>query len=85
MIHFKILGVFWDIENCQVPRLKSALAVVETIRKKLLAHYREADFVFVCDIQKEREDVIRDLNNAQVCVLVVCIASVAQLASAFGC
>lgn len=61
-----VLGVFWDIENCRVPPNKSAMAIVDLIRRKLLAPYREAEFVVVCDIRKEREEVIRELNNSQV-------------------
>jgi len=59
-------GVFWDIENCQVPRFKSAMALVELIRRKFLVKFREAEFVVVCDTHKERKEVITELNNAQV-------------------
>ena len=60
------IGVFWDIENCAVPRGKSALAVVQSIRDKLFTGHREAEFLCVCDINKESATVIQELNDAQV-------------------
>uniref|UniRef100_T1JDT7 Meiosis regulator and mRNA stability factor 1 n=1 Tax=Strigamia maritima TaxID=126957 RepID=T1JDT7_STRMM len=63
------IGVFWDIENCQVPKGKSALATAQLIRKKFFENHREAEFMCVCDISKESKDVIQELNNAQVTVV----------------
>lgn len=63
------IGVFWDIENCQVPKGKSAMAVAQLIRKKFFSGYREAEFMCVCDISKENKEVIQELNNAQVTVV----------------
>ncbi|CAG0902610.1 unnamed protein product [Darwinula stevensoni] len=63
------IGVFWDIENVQVPRGKSALAVVQAIRNKFFSGHREAEFMCVCDINKENPQVIQELNNAQVNVI----------------
>lgn len=60
ILFFRILK-----ENCQVPRNKSATAVIEVFRKKIRAEYREAEFLVVCDTQKERKLLINDLNNAQ--------------------
>ncbi|KAL7299894.1 hypothetical protein TKK_0007222 [Trichogramma kaykai] len=60
------IGVFWDIENCQVPRGRSAMAVTKLIRDKFYNGYKEAEFVVVCDIQKENEQIIKELNDAQV-------------------
>ncbi|KAL1116231.1 hypothetical protein AAG570_005726 [Ranatra chinensis] len=60
------IGVFWDIENCQIPRGKSAVAVAQTIRNKFFDGYREAEFVVVCDVRKENCQVIQELNDAQV-------------------
>ncbi|KFM81170.1 Limkain-b1, partial [Stegodyphus mimosarum] len=34
------IGVFWDIENCHVPKGKSAIALVQNIREKFFAHHR---------------------------------------------
>ena len=62
------MGVFWDIENCQVPPDKSAFALANKIRKRFFEGKREAEFMCVCDINKERKEVMDDLNKAQVCV-----------------
>ncbi|XP_063916773.1 meiosis regulator and mRNA stability factor 1 isoform X1 [Zophobas morio] len=60
------LGIFWDIENCQVPKSKSASAVVQRIREFFLEKYREAEFLVVCDVKKERPQVIQELHDSQV-------------------
>ncbi|KAG1704422.1 Meiosis regulator and mRNA stability factor 1 [Nymphon striatum] len=66
---YQPVGIFWDIENCQVPRGKSALALVQKLRNEFLHGYREAEFMCVCDINKERKEVIVELNLAQVTVV----------------
>lgn len=63
------IGVFWDIENCQVPKGKSATALVGRIRDLFFGGYSEAEFLCVCDIRKENGDVIHELNLAQVTVV----------------
>lgn len=60
------IGVFWDIENCQVPKNKSATNVVQAIRERFCKKYREAEFLVVCDVKKERSLIIQDLHDAQV-------------------
>ncbi|XP_015588590.1 meiosis regulator and mRNA stability factor 1 isoform X2 [Cephus cinctus] len=60
------IGVFWDIENCQVPKGRSAVAVTQVIREKFFSGYREAEFIVVCDVYKENKQVIQELNDAQV-------------------
>lgn len=60
------IGVFWDIENCQVPKNKSAMIIVQSIRERLFKGYREAEFLVVCDVKKENAQVIQDLHDAQV-------------------
>lgn len=35
------IGVFWDIENCQVPKGRSAVAVAQAIRDRFFIGYRE--------------------------------------------
>lgn len=60
------LGFFWDIENCPVPSNKQTLLIVERIRQKFNFCGPETEFVCVCDVTKERLDVIEDLNAAQV-------------------
>lgn len=60
------VGVFWDIENCPVPENKSAFALAGKIRKEFFRGKREAEFMCVCDITKERKEVMDALNKAQV-------------------
>lgn len=60
------IGVFWDIENCPVPRGKSAMAIVQKIRDTFFTGKREVEFMCVCDISKEKKEVIEELNKAQV-------------------
>lgn len=60
------IGVFWDIENCQVPKSKSAASIVKRIREFFFDGYREAEFMIVCDVKKESSEVIQDLHDAQV-------------------
>ncbi|XP_044758548.1 meiosis regulator and mRNA stability factor 1 isoform X2 [Coccinella septempunctata] len=63
------IGIFWDIENCQVPRFKSASAIVQRIRTFFLQSYREAEFIVVCDVKKEHSQVIQELHDSQVNVI----------------
>jgi meiosis arrest female protein 1 len=42
------------------------MAVVEAIRQQFLVNYREAEFLVVCDVNKEKKELITNLNNAQV-------------------
>ncbi|KAK7501530.1 hypothetical protein BaRGS_00007334 [Batillaria attramentaria] len=63
------IGVFWDIENCNVPRFASALCLVQRVRERFFSGLREAEFMCVCDINKESKSVIEDLNSAQVNVV----------------
>jgi hypothetical protein len=61
------LGVFWDIENCSIPRGKSALAVCEKIRgEDFCLGHSEIQFAVVCDATKESPLVLDDLLKAQV-------------------
>lgn len=60
------VGVFWDFENCSVPKGKSAEAVVQKIRRVFFREKREVEFMCVCDTSKEKRSVIEELNKAQV-------------------
>lgn len=60
------IGVFWDIENCHVPKGRSAMAATQVIREKFFGGYREAEFIVVCDVLRENNRVMKELNNAQV-------------------
>ncbi|XP_045477730.1 meiosis regulator and mRNA stability factor 1 isoform X2 [Harmonia axyridis] len=63
------IGIFWDIENCQVPKFKSASAIVQRIRTFFLQSYREAEFIVVCDVKKEHPQIIQELHDSQVNVI----------------
>jgi hypothetical protein len=63
------IGLFWDIENCQVPYNRSAITLVERIRGVVESQYRESEFQVVCDISKAHKQVIDDLNSSQVTVI----------------
>ena len=60
------VGVFWDIENCRVPPNKSAFALAAKMRRVFFEGKREAEFMCVCDVTKERKEVIEALSKAQV-------------------
>lgn len=60
------VGVFWDIENCPVPLDKSAFALANKMRREFFEGKREAEFMCVCDITKERKEVTDELHKAQV-------------------
>ncbi|KAJ8946870.1 hypothetical protein NQ318_006780 [Aromia moschata] len=60
------LGIYWDIENCSVPKGKCARDVVQRIREVFLQNYRESEFVVVCDVKKENRRIIQELHDSQV-------------------
>lgn len=60
------VGIFWDIENCQVPYQKSALQVVQRIRDQFCNFGKEVEFVCACDVTKERKTTVETLSDAQV-------------------
>lgn len=78
-----LLAVFWDIENCCVPRGKSAMAVVHCIRDKFLCDNRkEAEFLCVCDVSKEPKHLVAELNDAQVCCHICTLKEPCELTQA---
>lgn len=60
------VGVFWDIENCPVPMDKSAFSLAAKMRRVFFEGKREAEFMCVCDVTKERKEVTDALHKAQV-------------------
>ncbi|XP_033366532.1 meiosis regulator and mRNA stability factor 1-like [Bombus vosnesenskii] len=60
------IRVFWDIENCHVPKGGFAMAATHVIREKFFGGCREAEFIVVCDVLRENNQVIKELNNAQI-------------------
>lgn len=65
------IGVFWDIENCQVPKGRSAVSVAQLIRDQFFNGFREAEFIVVCDVKKENSQIIQELNDAQVSTIFI--------------
>ncbi|XP_043205020.1 meiosis regulator and mRNA stability factor 1-like [Amphibalanus amphitrite] len=63
------IGVFWDIENCQVPRRCSAGDFVSLIRDHFYANCWEAEFMCACDVSKVFPATLQQLNDAQVSVM----------------
>ena len=67
------VGVFWDIENCPVPVDKSAFSLAAKMRRVFFEGKREAEFMCVCDVTKERKEVTDALHKAQVhCLRYTC-------------
>ena len=60
------VGLFWDIENCSVPPHKSAFSLANKMRRAFFDGKREAEFMCVCDVTKERKEVTDSLHKAQV-------------------
>ena len=67
VVQLEPVGVFWDIENCPVPLEKSAFALANKMRREFFEGKREAEFMCVCDVTKERKEVTDELHKAQVC------------------
>ena len=71
--HSGPLGVFWDIENCDVPHGKSATSVCAKVRdQEFFRGYSEVQFTVVCDVikfterQQRTSTILEDLDKAQV-------------------
>lgn len=61
------VGIFWDLENCPVPRNKSPSDVIAYIRNFFVfnrLNHREYDFVISCDVTRLRKDIPEDINKA---------------------
>lgn len=66
-IQHKPVGVFWDIENCSVPRTKSPSDVIAHIRNFFVfnrLNHREYEFFVSCDVTRLRKDIPEDINKA---------------------
>ncbi|XP_067941432.1 meiosis regulator and mRNA stability factor 1-like isoform X2 [Watersipora subatra] len=63
------LAIFWDIENCGVPKGKSPAAVAYCIREQFSSYGKEVEFLCVCDVTKEPPLLVSSLNDAQVTVV----------------
>lgn len=47
-----VVGLFWDVENCSLPRGSDAFDIVHRIRQRLVVQRCEIGFTAYCDIQK---------------------------------
>ncbi|OTF78552.1 limkain b1-like protein [Euroglyphus maynei] len=66
----KPVGVFWDIENCTIPRGVSPLYLVEKIRSFITRlHLIEKEFSIVCDVPSIASSVINELNHTQINIM----------------
>lgn len=65
------ISVYWDIENCQIPRGKSALFLVKRIRDRFYKDHVEDEFVVVCDTRKMSRTTLEELNSSTVSVISV--------------
>ncbi|KAH7636530.1 hypothetical protein DERF_002532 [Dermatophagoides farinae] len=66
----KPVGVFWDIENCSIPRGVSPSNLIEKIRSFIVRfNLIEKEFSIVCDVPSFASTVINELNNTQVNII----------------
>ncbi|KAF8794411.1 ATP-dependent RNA helicase DEAH12 like protein [Argiope bruennichi] len=63
-----IISVFWDIENCPVPREKSAVDFVKLVRTTLYEGRTEGSFSVVCDVQNLNSMYVEELEASNVTV-----------------
>lgn len=66
-VQHKPVGVFWDIENCSVPKTKSPSEVIAHIRNFFVfnrLNHREYEFLISCDVTRLRKDIPEDINKA---------------------
>lgn len=66
-IQYKPVGIFWDIENCSVPKNKSPSDVIAHIRNFFVfnrLNHREYEFLISCDVTRMRKDMPDDINKA---------------------
>ncbi|KAG8185520.1 hypothetical protein JTE90_019774 [Oedothorax gibbosus] len=64
-----IISVFWDIENCPVPREKSAVDFVKKIRTTFYQGRTEANFYVVCDVTNLSNILTEELNLSDATVI----------------
>ncbi|XP_065065880.1 meiosis regulator and mRNA stability factor 1-like [Rhopilema esculentum] len=67
--HFEKVGIYWDIENCQIPMNKSPGAVVNKIRSSFLNGKQLVEFICVCDSHMMSKQIVDALSQAEVNVI----------------
>ncbi len=87
----QVYGIFWDIENCDVPKGKSATAVADVVRRQPFCSGLEEEFRVVCDVFRITKDVLNELNTAQVrlvfplsCLNLICYTIIQVLVQHVG-
>jgi len=61
-----LVSIFWDIENCAVPKNKSAASLVCHIRREFVTNrlnHRECVFMAACDATRLRKGIVEDLTR----------------------
>ncbi|KPM03708.1 limkain b1-like protein [Sarcoptes scabiei] len=67
------VGLFWDIENCSIPRGTNVSDLISRIRNFLPRfNLIENEFLVVCDVYNINNSIVNELNNMQVNVIHVC-------------
>ncbi|CAL1525933.1 unnamed protein product [Lymnaea stagnalis] len=69
------IGVFWDVQNCPVPKNKSAADIIKLIRAKFILvdpNYKEKCFYCITDVTKEHVKTLQAINNSGVDLLHIC-------------
>ncbi|CAL1525932.1 unnamed protein product [Lymnaea stagnalis] len=71
----ELIGVFWDLQNCPVPRNKSAADIIERIRAKYIlvdANNVEKCFYCITDVTKEHKKTREAITSCGVDLLHMC-------------
>uniref|UniRef100_T1J9E0 Meiosis regulator and mRNA stability factor 1 n=1 Tax=Strigamia maritima TaxID=126957 RepID=T1J9E0_STRMM len=63
---YQKIGIFWDIENCAIPKGKSVLHFVKKIRDTFCEEYTEERFVVVCNANNQLPTIAKDLSELMV-------------------
>ena len=62
----KFVGVYWDIENCQLPSKINPDGFVQKIRSRFLKGKTLVEFLCVCDNTNVSKSVIDGLSKEEV-------------------
>uniref|UniRef100_T1ILD4 Meiosis regulator and mRNA stability factor 1 n=1 Tax=Strigamia maritima TaxID=126957 RepID=T1ILD4_STRMM len=62
------IGLFWDIENCPVPKEKSVLYFVKKLRDLFFEGYTQDKFIVVCNAYNQPPAITKDLRDVGVTV-----------------
>lgn len=62
----KVVGIFWDIENCRIPWYTSVNEVVKTIKNNISTHIGSNDYEFGKILNVFFASSCRQISNAQI-------------------